>query len=257
MNQFDLSGKVAIVAGASSGLGASAAKAYAEYGADVALFARRVDRIDALAAEIAATGRRALPVQCDVADEAMVKNAVEKVVQDCGRVDILYNNAGVAQRGTVETLTVEEWDASMDVNVKGMYLMSKYVVPIMRTQKYGKIVNVASVNAIVADKSFEMVRHVYNTSKAAVRGLTMGMAASYMADNITVNSVGPGLFETEMTEGTLFKSEAFMNMYNALCPAGRPARKDELNGTIIYLSSDASSYVTGQHIVIDGGYSII
>jgi len=257
MNLFDLTGKVAIVTGASSGLGAYAARALAEAGADVALLARRADRVDALAAEITATGRRALPIQCDVSDEEMVKTAVGKVIEAFGKIDILLNNAGVAQRGTVESLTVEEWDQSMDINVKGIFLMCKYVVPHMRAQKYGKIVNTASVNAVVANKGVEMVRHVYNTSKAAVRGITMGMAASYMQENITVNSVGPGLFESEMTAGTLFKSEAFMNMYNALCPASRPAKKGELNGTILYLSSDASSYVTGQHILVDGGFSII
>ncbi len=257
MNLFDLTGKVAIVTGASSGLGASAAKAYAEYGADVALLARRKERIDELAAEITATGRRALAVPCDVGDIASVEAAVETVMKTFGKIDILLNNAGVATRGTVENLAPEEWDKAMDINVKGIYLMCKYVVPHMREQKYGKIVNIASVNAIIADKGADLARHVYNTSKAAVRGLTMGMAASYMEDNITVNSIGPGLFETEMTEGTLFKHDAFMQMYNHQCPASRPARKDELNGTILYLSSDASSYVTSQHIIVDGGISVV
>jgi len=253
---FDLTGKVAIVTGASSGLGADAAKAYAEYGADVALIARRKDRIESLAAEIQATGRKALAVQCDVTDEKNVEKAISEIVDYFGKIDILLNNAGIAIRGSVDQLTSEDWDKGMDVNVKGIFLISKYVVPHMRKQKYGKIVNIASVNAIIADKG-ALARHVYNTSKAAVRGLTMGMAATYMEENITVNSIGPALFESEMTESTLFKHEGFMKMYNLTNPAGRPGRRGELNGTILYLSSDASSYVTSQHIIVDGGLSIV
>jgi len=253
---FDLTGKVAIVTGASSGLGADAAKAYAEYGADVALIARRKDRIESLAAEIQATGRKALAVQCDVTDERNVEKAISEIVDYFGKIDILLNNAGIAIRGSVDQLTSEDWDKGMDVNVKGIFLISKYVVPHMRKQKYGKIVNIASVNAIIADKG-ALARHVYNTSKAAVRGLTMGMAATYMEENITVNSIGPALFESEMTESTLFKHEGFMKMYNLTNPAGRPGRRGELNGTILYLSSDASSYVTSQHIIVDGGLSIV
>ncbi len=257
MNLFDLTGKVAVVTGASSGLGADAARAYSEYGADVALLARRLDRLESLAAEIEKTGRQALPVACDVSDEASVKAAVDTVIARFGKADILLNDAGVAVPGTVEELEAEEWDRAMAINVKGMYLMCKYIVPHMRRQKYGRIVNVASINAVIGDKNPQLARHVYNASKAAVRGLTTGMAASYAMDNITVNSIGPGLFESEMTENTLFKHEEFMKLYDMLSPAGRPGRRGELNGTIIYFSSDASSYVTGQHILVDGGTSIV
>ncbi len=257
MDLFDLKGRVAVVTGASSGLGADAARAYAAYGADVALLARRKERLDALAGELRGQGVDALPVACDVSDEESIKAAVKEVLDHFGRIDILLNNAGVAVPGGVETLTPEEWDRSMNVNVKGIYLMCKYVVPQMRERKYGKIVNIASINATLADKVPELWRHSYNASKAAVRGLTIGMAASYAADNITVNSIGPGLFESEMTENTLFKHEGFMNMYNGIDPASRPGRRGELNGTIIYFSSEASSYVTGQHVIVDGGFSIV
>lgn len=257
MKLFDLSGKVAVVTGASSGLGADAARAYAECGADVALLARRKDRLQILAAEIEKTGRKALAVACDVSDEQNVREAVAEVMTCFGRIDILLNNAGVAVGGTVEQLSLADWDRSMNINVKGMYLMSKYVIPHLREHGSGKIVNIASVNAFVADKNPLLARHVYNASKTAVCGLTMGMAASYMQENITVNSIGPGLFESEMTIGTLFANRDFLNFYNAFTPAGRPGRKGELNGTIIYLSSDASSYVTGQHIVVDGGFTIV
>lgn len=257
MALFNLDGKVAIVTGASGGLGLSAAKAFAENGASVALLARRKDKLEKGVREIIDAGGKAIAVECDVTKEDQVKKAVDEVVKEFGTVHILLNNAGIAQRGSVETLTAEEWDKSMDANVKSAFLMSKYTIPLMRKQKYGKIINISSVNAFVADKADDLTRHVYNTSKAAVRGLTLGMAASYAQDNITVNSVGPGLFESEMTEKTLFAHEGFMNMYNALTPASRPGKKGELNGTLLYLASDASSYVTGQYILVDGGFSLV
>lgn len=254
---FDFTGRVAVVTGASSGLGADAARAYAAHGADVALLARRKDKLDAIVAEIEATGRRALAVTCDVADEESVKAAVDAVLAHFGKIDILLNNAGVAQGGSVENLTTEQWDASMDINVKGIFLMCKYVVPGMKANKYGRIVNVASVNAVVADKGEALVRHVYNASKAAVLGLTKGMASSYAQSNITVNALGPGLFESEMTADTLFKHEGFMNMYNALTPASRPGVRGELNGPVLFFSSEGCSYTTGQFIVVDGGFTLV
>jgi NAD(P)-dependent dehydrogenase (short-subunit alcohol dehydrogenase family) len=257
MNLFDLSGKVAVITGASSGLGADAARAYAAQGADVALLARRKEKLDAVVAEITATGRKAIAVQCDVSNEDSVKAAVEQVLAHYGKIDILLNDAGVAQHGSVETLSTDEWDRSMNINVRGAFLMSKYIVPGMKERKYGRIVNIASVNAIVADKSDALVRHVYNASKAAVVGLTKGMAASYARYNITVNALGPGLFESEMTEGTLFKHEAFMQSYNTRCPASRPGARGEMNGPILFLSSDACSYVNGQFFVVDGGITSV
>lgn len=254
---FDLTGRIAVVTGASSGLGADAARAYAKQGADVALLARRKEKLEAVAEEIQSMGRRAIAVQCDVSNEESVKNAIDEVLKAFGKIDILLNDAGVAVRGGVHTLTEEEWDKSMNINVKGIFLVSKYVVPEMIKQNYGKIVNISSINGLIADKDDIFIRHSYNASKAAVLGLSKGMAASYARYNITVNTVCPGLFESEMTANTLFKSETFLNLYNHLCPANRPGRRGELNGTIIYFSSDASSYVTGQYVVIDGGTSIV
>ncbi len=257
MDLFDLTGKVAVVTGASSGLGAQAALCYAEAGADVAILARRVEKLEEVKENILKTGRRVLAVECDVTDEESVKKAVNKVLEEFEHIDILLNNAGVAVRGGVDSLSVEDWDKSFNTNVKGMFLMSKYVVPGMIMQQYGKIVNVASVNAIIGDKSDMFIRHSYNASKAAVVGLTKGMACSYAKHGITVNAIGPGLFETGMTENTLFKSEEFLNGYNMLNPSNRPGRKGEVNGTVLYLSSDASSYIQGQFIVIDGGGSLV
>lgn len=254
---FELNGKIAVVTGASSGLGRDAALAYAKEGANVCLLARRAEKIEDLAKEIESLGVKAIALKCDVTKEEEIKTAVEAIINRFGRIDILLNNAGIAVRGGVDTLSEEDWDKSMDTNVKGIYLVSKYVIPIMKNQNYGKVVNISSINALLADKSDIFIRHSYNASKAAVLGLSKGMAASYAKFGITVNSICPGLFESEMTEDTLFKSQEFLKSYNMLCPASRPAKKGELNGTILYFSSDASSYVTGQHIVVDGGLSIV
>lgn len=254
---FDLSGKVAVVTGASSGLGRDAAIAYAEAGADVVLLARRLERLEELAEEIKKMGRDVLAIKMDVTDEETVKAGIQQAYDHFGHLDILLNNAGIAVHGGVDSLTVEAFDKSMDVNVKGIFLVSKYVVQHMIENKYGKIVNVASINAVMADKADIFIRHSYNASKAAVVGLTKGMAASYGKHNITTNAVGPGLFESEMTEDTLFKSDDFLTMYNTMNPMSRPGRRGELNGTILYFSSEASSYTNGQFIIVDGGTSIV
>ena len=257
-SMFDLTGKVAVVAGASAGLGADASLAYAEAGADVALLARRLEKLEALKTEIEEkTGRRVLAVKCDLTDEENVKAAIQTVLDAFGHIYILLNNAGIAMHGGVDDMDTETWDKSFDTNIKSMYFACKYVVPHMKERKYGKIVNVSSVNAVVADKNDLFIRHAYNASKAAVIGLTTGMACSYAQYGITVNCVGPALFETEMTKDKLFKSEEFLSYYSYMNPAGRPGAKGELNGTLIYLSSDASSYVQGQFIVVDGGASIV
>lgn len=254
---FNLAGKVAVITGASSGLGADAARAFAEQGAKVALLARRIEKLNSVVEEINQTRKHAIAVQCDVSDENSVKSAVNEVLAQYQTIDILLNNAGIAIPGSVENLTSEQWDLAMSTNVKGIFLMAKYTVPVMKEQKYGKIVNIASVNAVLGDKSPTLVRHVYNASKSAVVGLTIGMAASLGQFGITVNAIGPALFESEMTANTLFKHEQFMNSYNALCPASRPGRRGELNGPILFLSSDASSYVNGQLLMVDGGLSIV
>ena len=175
-NLFDLTGKVAVVTGASSGLGADAALAYAEAGADVAVLARRAEKINGVKEEIEKLGRKSIAVACDVTNEESVKVAIQTVLDTFGHIDILMNNAGVAVRGGVDSMTEEDWDKSFNTNVKGIFFVSKYVVPQMKERGYGKIVNIASVNAVIADKNDMFIRHSYNASKSAVLGLTKGMA---------------------------------------------------------------------------------
>ena len=253
MNLFDLTGKVAVVTGSSSGLGASAARALAEAGADVALLARRSEKITANASAICADfGRDAIAVACDVADEESVKAAVQEVLDHFGRIDILFNNAGICELGDVTQIPTEKWDACIATNMRGVMLMSKYVVPGMKERGYGKIVNTASVNAVLMDKEDYLQRPAYNASKAGVVGLTKSMAAGLAKYGITVNAVGPGLFESEMTEA-LLAMQPWVDGFCAGNPQGRIGKPGELNGTVIYLCSDASSYVQGQFIIVDGG----
>lgn len=256
-NMFDLTGKVAVVTGASSGLGRDAAVAYAEYGADVALLARRYDRLVELKEKIEKeTGRKALAIKCDVTNEDEIKAAVDEILNKFGKIDILLNNAGVNILGDVVNLKSEDWDTVLSTNLRSDFLTSKYVVPHMIERNYGKIVNIASVNAVVADKDEWIQRPAYNASKAGVVGLTMAMSTALAKHGITVNAIGPGLFPTEMTE-PLFALEPFMNAFCQRNPASRPANPGELNGAVVFLSSDASKYCQGQFIVVDGGDHLV
>lgn len=254
INIFDLTGKVVVVTGASSGLGADAALCYAEAGASVALLG--IETPHRTKEKIEAIGGGAIAIKCDVRDEENVRSTINTVLKEFGHIDILLNNAGIAVSGGIDTMSVEEWNKSFNTNVKGMFLVSKYVVPKMKERGYGKIINISSINAVIADKDATFIRHSYNASKSAILGLTKGMAASYAKYGITVNAIGPAMFKTQMTE-KLFKSEQYMTYYNNINPTGRPPKQGELNGTILYLSSNASSYVQGQFIIVDGGASIV
>src|SRR5574344_1360044 len=176
---FDLNGKVAVVTGGSSGLGRQAAVALAKQGADVAILDINVDNLKEARKEVLATGKRCIAIVCDVTKEDTVKKTIDIIKEKLGTIDILVNDAGVAVHGGVDTLTEEEWDKSMNVNVKSIFLLSKYIIPIMKEKKYGKVINIASVNSIICDKSPLFIRHSYNASKAAVLGVTKAMAASY------------------------------------------------------------------------------
>ncbi|MSS77830.1 SDR family oxidoreductase [Anaerococcus sp. AGMB00486] len=256
MKTYNIEDKVAVIVGASSGLGADAARCFAKEGAKLAILARRKEKLDTLKEEIL-NDTDVIAVSCDVTDEESVKEAIKTVIDHYGKIDILFNNAGIAVRGGVHELSLEDWNKSIETNLTGIYLVSKYVVPHMIEKNYGKIINTSSVNSVIADKLDVFIRHGYNASKAGVLGLTKGMAASYAKYNITVNAIGPGLFESEMTANTLMKSEEFLKAYNMANPTGRPGKRGELNGSILFFASDMSSYVTGQFILVDGGATIV
>ena len=248
---FSLKGKVALITGASSGLGVQFAKAYARQGADLVILARRYDRLETLAKEIEEeTGVKCLPIKCDVSVESEVKAAVAKAVEVFGKIDILVNNAGVGAGTPAEQLSMDEWKHVVDVNLNSVFLMSKEVGQIMIKNKYGRIINVASMYGVVANNAIPA--SPYHASKAGVVNLTRALACEWAKYNITVNAIGPGFFMTEMTEEAL-KDEAFLQYIKYTTPMGRYGQSGELDGLAIYLASDASSYTTGQIICVDGG----
>ncbi|TZE80264.1 SDR family NAD(P)-dependent oxidoreductase [Calorimonas adulescens] len=251
---FDLTGKTAVVTGASSGLGVQFAKALASQGADVAVVARRYDRLTALCDEIRATGRRALAIKCDVTREEDVKVAVSRVMDEFGRIDILVNNAGVAAGDGVESLSEEDWDKVLDTNLKSIYLFTKHVVPHMKEKHYGRIINTASMWGVVGNAAMPVT--AYHASKGGVVNLTRALAGELAQFNITVNAIGPGFFESEMTQDIIC-SEEFKNYLNSRCPMKRLGQPGELDGIVVYLASDASSYTTGQTICVDGGWTAV
>lgn len=254
MNLFDLTDKVALVTGASSGLGNNFAKVLAAHGADVVVAARRVERLEALAEEIRKTGRRCFPVQCDVSKEDDIIKMVESVLNEFGKIDILVNNAGNAYIAPAEEHSLDGWNNVVDVTMTGVFLVSKHVGKQMIQQKYGKIINTASMYGLVGNSFFPVAS--YHATKGGVVNLTRALAAEWGKYNITVNAIGPGFFPSEMT-AEAFGTEDFQNYVKANSVLGRPGKEGELDGALVYLASDASSYTTGITIPVDGGWTAL
>jgi gluconate 5-dehydrogenase len=251
---FDLSGKAAMVTGASSGLGVQFAKALARQGADVALLARRVERIEELKGEIEKLGVRCLALKCDVTQVDQIKAAAGKIRDFYGKIDILVNNAGVAGSSPAESQTDEQWRSIIDTNLNAVYFCAREVGKVMIEQKYGKIINVGSIHSLVAMGTSTLSG--YCTSKGGVLMLTKALANEWAKYNITVNAIGPAYFASEMTQ-QVFANEGFLQVVRICCPMGRPGQPGELDGALVYFASDASSYTTGQLLAIDGGWTSI
>lgn len=254
MADFNLKGKIAIITGASSGLGVQFAEALAKEGVKIALVARRVEKLKQVQEQISALGVECRYYPTDVASEEQVKNMVENVVKDFGRIDILVNNAGVAACEPLESHSVASWEKTINIDLNGVFLVTRYVGEVMVKQKYGKIVNIASMYGALANKF--VPASSYHASKGAVINFTRAAAAEWAKYNITVNGIGPGFFVSEMTED-LTKVEAFMNFVKNRCPMERLGNSGELNGALLLLVSDASSYITGQTIFVDGGWTAV
>ena len=253
---FDLTGKVAFVTGAGSGIGRDAARAYVRAGAAVALVDIYPERVEALEEELRAEGHRALAVQADVANEQSVKAAVEQALEYFGHIDIVLNNAGFCPSDSVEEFGELEWNHAFAVNVNSIRNTSKYILPLFREQGHGKVVNIASIAVAVYSTGKYFLKDTYAPTKAAVVALTKTLAARYAKYGITVNAIGPGTYKSRMTEA-VYTNEQRLREYSERSPSGRPALPGELDGTILYLSSDASNYVQGQVIFVDGGISLL
>lgn len=255
-NLFNLQGKVALVTGGSSGLGQQFARALAAQGASIAVLARRKERLDDFVKELSAAGTKCLAVRCDVTVEQNVIDAVAEVKQAFGRIDILVNNAGVAVNVKAEEQSAAEWNKVIDANLNGVYMVAREVGKVMIEQKYGKIINIGSVHSnTVIHGAVEQIT-AYCASKGGVQMLTKALAAEWAQHNITVNAIGPAYFASEMTQAAT-ESPEFLQFVAGRCPMGRLGKEGELDGVLLLFASDASSYITGQLLNVDGGWNAI
>lgn len=250
-NYMDLTDRVAIVTGASSGLGYAYCKAMAENGAKIAAFARRAERLEKLKEEIEAAGGECLPVQCDVTCEEQIVAGVQKVIDHYGKIDILVNNAGCITVKPFTEVTLEEWNKDVNTSITAYFLMAREVAKNMKENKYGRIINTASMYGCIASHRNPILS--YNTTKGAVPNFTRGLAQELAEYGITVNAIGPGMFPSEMMQVDE-QTHMFLQMR---CPIGRPGNIDELLGQLLLFASETSSYTTGQTIYIEGGLTSV
>jgi NAD(P)-dependent dehydrogenase (short-subunit alcohol dehydrogenase family) len=249
LEKFQLDGKVAVVTGASSGLGVAFARGLAEAGADVALGARRVDKLEQTKAMVASLGRRAIAVATDVAEPDDCTRLIEQTVAQLGRVDILVNNAGVgtAVPGTRET--PEQFRSVVDINLNGCYWMAQAFV--RAATDGGSIVNISSVLGFT---TAGLPQAAYSATKAGLVGLTRDLALQWTArKGIRVNGIAPGFFTSEMTDQY---PPGYLDLVQARVVAGRVGDPEELAATLVWLVSPAGGYVTGQTVIVDGGFTI-
>lgn len=253
-NYFDLTGQVAVVTGCSTGLGVQMAKALASQGADIVALARRQDKIEAVAAEIAAEfGVKTLAVPCDITDTERVNAAVDEILEKLGRIDILINNAGTGGVTPAEDVPDEMFFNEINIDLTGTFKMARAVAKkAMIPAKYGRIINIASMYGLVGNKIAGSAP--YHAAKGGVVNLTRALAAEWGKYGITVNAICPGYFYTPLTKETL-DSEFFQANARAMIPLERYGNEGELDTAAIFLASPASTYVTGDIVPVDGGYT--
>ncbi|MCD7921260.1 MAG: SDR family oxidoreductase [Clostridiales bacterium] len=253
-NYFDLSGQVAVVTGASTGLGVQMAKALANQGASIVCLARRKEKVDANAAEIAsAYGVNAIGVKCDITDTAAVEAAVDEILQKMGRIDILINNAGTGAVAPAEDITDEQFMNEVNIDLAGTFKMARAVAKkAMIPAGYGRIINIASMYGLVGNKIAPATP--YHAAKGGVVNLTRALAAEWGEKGINVNAICPGYFETPLTKETL-ESEFFQEYARTMIPMSRYGKEGELDTAAIFLASPCSSYVNGLICAVDGGYT--
>jgi NAD(P)-dependent dehydrogenase (short-subunit alcohol dehydrogenase family) len=249
--EFSLKDKVALITGASRGIGEATAMGLAQAGADLAIVSRKLPDLEKVAEEVRKLGKKCLPVQAHLGKVEEINQLVKKVLEEFGKIDILVNNAATNPT-MASAIDVDEraWDSVMNLNLKGLFFLSQAVARVMREKGGGKIINVSSVAGITPD-----ILPLYSISKAGVNMATKVMAQQWAKHNIRVNAIAPGLTKTRFSEA-LWKNPDILKMAMFKTPMGRPAEPVEMVGAIIYLASDASSYVTGQIIAVDGGITI-
>lgn len=251
VNEFDLTGAVAIVTGGNGGIGRGIAIGLARAGADIAIAARDEAKTAGVAQEIEAIGRRCIGLRCDVRKRADIDDVVEEVLEKLGRICILVNNAGVAAGGRPESIPDDVWDRVLETNLKASFQFARAVYPAMVENGWGKIINIGSEYAIFGSAAVLP----YSASKGGVVQLTKSLAVAWAPDNIQVNCIIPGWITTDMTAGISGNQSAYQRIVDRT-PAGRFGEPEEVAGAAVFLGSRASRFVTGQSVCVDGGYSI-
>lgn len=249
-NLFDLSGRVALVTGTSRGLGQYFARALARAGADLALTSRSRDTLKPFATEIEALGRRTFRTDLDVRDEASIRAAVAEVETHYGKIDILVNNAGCNIRKPALDVTWEDWNTVVDTNLRGSFFVAQAVARGMLARGYGRIINIGSVTSVAGYAGLAP----YGASRGGIRQLTMSLASDWSGRGVTVNCLAPGWFKTQQNR-VLYENPGWVEYLTERIPVGRPGNPDDLDGAIVFLAAEASRYVTGQLLLVDGGIS--
>ncbi len=249
-NLFDLTGQVALVTGTSRGLGQYMARALARAGADLILTSRTRASLADFTREVEALGRRAFPVELDVRDPASIERAVSEAEAGLGPISILVNNAGLNVRKPALDITWDDWNLVLDTNLRGTFFVAQAVARRMLPRGYGRIINIGSVTSVFGYAGLAP----YTASRGGVRQLTMSLADDWGPHGITVNCLAPGWFRTEQNK-VLYDNQEWVDYLVDRIPVKRPGRPNDLDGAVVFLASEASRYVTGQTLLVDGGIS--
>jgi len=249
-NLFDLSGKVALVTGTSRGLGQYFGRALAKAGADLVITSRDKSRLMPFKEEIEGLGRKALPVKLDVLSQSDIGAMVRAAIDEYGRIDILVNNAGLNIRRPAAEFGWEDWDTVLNTNLKGAFFVAQAVGKEMIQRNYGRIINIGSCTCVFGMEGIGP----YCASRGGVLQMSRSLAAEWGRHGITVNILAPGWFKTAQNKA-LYDNKPWVEYITDRIPLGRPGKPNDLDGTVIFLASDASAYVTGQILLVDGGFT--